>query len=194
MRHHRSGSGRLPSLSLLGRLVVGVGLVVLALVIIVWVDARNDLVVERSLTPFETLRRVSVLEMPAQAVSIVAAGDVNQQDSLIVASLKSVSSLARPGIMPSMVCALIDRFPAKLELILDSAADIYPDQDLVLAQTCARRYPARVAEISCVLTQRTPSHATDLTKVLVSETGNSAAVLQGVQMAREIKTQSMPFC
>jgi hypothetical protein len=131
-------------------------------------------------TPFNALRAVSVLEMTDRAVGIVKAGDSAHRDELIQESLKAVSALARPGIMPYTVSGLARAFPDRLEVILGAAMDLQPDLVLFYAQACIVQLPAKVEEISYALAKRTP-YAAAVAETLANETRDHEALIRGIQ-------------
>jgi hypothetical protein len=128
-----------------------------------------------------SLRTVSVLEMPDRAVSIIQARDPARQNEMIQESLKAVSVLARPGIMPYMVSALARQFPDRLEVILATAVDLQPDLVLVYAKCCVVQQPAKVEQISYVLARKTPWNAAAIAKTMAAETRDADAITRGLQ-------------
>jgi hypothetical protein len=132
-------------------------------------------------TPFNDLRSVSALEMPDRAVRIVQAGAPARQDELIQESLKAVSILARPGILPYTVSALARQFPDRLEAILGAAMDLQPDLVLVYARSCIVQQPSRAEQISYVLGKKSPWNAPAIARILSAGTPDSDAIIRGLQ-------------
>jgi len=184
MRHHRRKlrSGRFSFLKIpKAGLAMGVFLFILSFLLVAWVLDYTAPRHSPHDTPFDILRTVSVPEMPDRAVSIVKAGDPARQDELIQESLKAVSVLARPGIMPFMVSGLARAFPDQLEVILNTAVDLQPDLVLIYAQSSILQLPSKAEQISYVLGRKTPWNAAAIAKTLSEETRDQKAIIRGLQ-------------
>lgn len=132
-------------------------------------------------TSFDRLRTVSVLEMPDLATQIIAETAPTDMDAKVVEVLKSVHVLARPGILPFVVNALLRQFPDKFDVILGTAVNISPDLILVYAQGAVTVLPGRVEDISCALGKSAPEYANDIAQTLCAGTWNVQAVERGLK-------------
>ena len=153
----------------------------LAVGIITWVLAQQPKVTSSENTSFEALRVVPVPEMPALAVSLVQDTAAADRDAKILEVLKSVSVLARPGVLPYMVSALAQSFPTNLEAILGSAIDLQPDLVLILAQVAANRLPSQIENISYVAGKKSPWNAAGIAQTLAEETHDLDAITRGLR-------------
>jgi len=149
--------------------------------IITWVLTQQPQPSSSGNTSFEALRAVSVLEMPALAVNIVQSSDVVGRDAKIQEVLKSVSVLARPGVLPYMVAALVQSFPTNLEAILGTAIDLQPDLVLIFTEVAADRLPSQIENISYVAGKKSPWNATGIAQTLAQQTHDLDAITRGLK-------------
>jgi len=149
--------------------------------IITWVLTQQSQTSSNGNTSFEALRSVSVLEMPALAVDLVQASDVGGRDAKIQEVLKSVSVLARPGVLPYMVAALVQSFPTNLEVILGTAIDLQPDLVLIYTEVAAYRLPSQIENISYVVGKKSPWNATGIAQTLAQQTHDLDAITRGLK-------------
>ena len=149
--------------------------------IINWVLTHQPQAASSGNTSFEALRAVSVLEMPAVSVDLVQASDVGDRDAKIQEVLKSVSVLARPGVLPYMVAALVQSFPTNLEAILGTAIDLQPDLVLIYTEVAAYRLPSQIENISYVVGKKSPWNATGIAQTLAQQTHNLDAITRGLK-------------
>ena len=149
--------------------------------IITWVLNRQPQVAAAGNTSFEALRAVSVLEMPALAVDLVQASEVGDRDAKIQEVLKSVSVLARPGILPYLVDNLVKPFPTNLEAILGTAIDLQPGLVLIYTQTAATRLPSQIENIAYVAGKKRPESAEGIAQILAELTHNLDAITRGLK-------------
>lgn len=160
-------------------------LVFLLVGVLIWMlvtlGGGKAVVVATGNTSFDRLRTVSVLEMPDLAAQIIAETSPTDVDAKVVEVLKSVHVLARPGVLPFVVDALLRQFPDKLDLILGTAVNISPDLVLVYAQGAVTVLPGRVEDISCALGKSAPEYANDIARTLCAGTWNVQAVERGLK-------------
>ncbi len=179
-RHKQKKWRARPSIST-ARVAVGILAFVLTFILVIWVLLDTAPVSVAADRPFDSLRSVSVLEMPDRAVSLVQVGDPAGVDERIRESLGAVSVLARPGLMPCLVASLARRYPDHLAVILDTALDLQPDQVLVFARASATQLPGRVEEISYLVGRKSPWNASAIAKTLAEQTTDPDAIVRGLK-------------
>jgi len=184
-KHHRHHKPTDAEKLVLGvKILVGIIACLLSVALSVWVICEvegSDKGGNESLTAFDKLRIVSIVEMPAQAVQIVQSAGVSRRKETINAVLDSAASLGHPGVIPYVVSALCRQFPDDMETTLHKAIDLQPPFILVYAWAAVDHWPSKVEQISYILGKKSPRLAPVIAGSLAEHTTDREAIIRGLK-------------
>jgi hypothetical protein len=178
-RRRRHSTRRHGSRSALGAilfLLAGLGAAVIL------VSGRPAAIVPR--TNFDAIRIARVPEMPALAVDLVAGASTLDRPDAIRDVLKAISVSARPGVLPYAVSALLRQYPEDYEVILQSAAEVFPASDVMYAAAAAKACPDRAEQITYLLARSAPEICVPIAVVVWQQVhGSEQEIIRGLTNA-----------
>jgi hypothetical protein len=97
--------------------------------------------------PFMALSSVPVPEIPAKAADLVRTAAVSDREQTAQDVLRAVSVIARPGVLPYVVSAICRAAPEAAGSVVETAAELQPEDVLIFSQAALCAAPSQVEQI-----------------------------------------------
>ena len=93
------------------------------------------------------LSAVSVPEIPGRAAELVSAAEPSNRVQTAVETLRAVSSIARPGVLPYTVSAICRKNPEAAGPLVSTAIGLEPEDVLAFTKAAVCAAPGQVEEV-----------------------------------------------
>jgi hypothetical protein len=108
-------------------------------------------------TPFIALSSICVPELPEKAADLVHAAAASDRERTVQDTLRAVSALTRPGVLPYVVSAVCRTNPEVAGVVVMTATELQPAGVLIFSEAAVCAAPGQVEQVVFSACKAAPS-------------------------------------